>query len=209
MGKGCVFSIAAAEDGSEYFEGAGAVAGGDCIGQFIEGSLLSGENHGFYVAQGDTLFLADVEDEFFEFVRNHHHVAAERIDQFTGGVQIDLYVASDAIFLDPTDSIAFLHASQFDDCAVAAKSFANALIALFVGEIHAACVDRNADVIGDEDQHRVGIWITTILLDGIKFFFIRPTTEKSLHTANKKYLKWCHQRRSTSAIKNFRQVSFR
>src|SRR3954465_15981092 len=145
MANGCVFAIAAAEDGSEYFEGAGAVAGGDCIGQFIEGSLLSGEDHGFHVAQGDTLFLADVEDEFFEFVRNHHHVAAERIDQFTGGVQIDLYVASDAIFLDPTDSFALFYAAKLYDRAIAAESFANALVPLFVGEIHAASVDRNAD----------------------------------------------------------------
>src|SRR6202023_1711794 len=129
-------------------------------------------DHGFHVAQRDSFFLADVENEFFKLIRNHHHVAAKRIDQFTGGIQIDLHVAGDAVFLDPADGIAFFHAAKFYNRTVSAESFANALVTLFVGQVHAAGVNRNADVVGDEDQHGIGVRISAVLLDGLKLVFV-------------------------------------
>ena len=36
-------------------ESAGAVALRDCVGQFVEAALLGGEDHGFYVAEGDAV----------------------------------------------------------------------------------------------------------------------------------------------------------
>ena len=34
-------------------EGAGAVLGADGVGELVEAALLGGEDHGFYVAEGD------------------------------------------------------------------------------------------------------------------------------------------------------------
>ena len=125
--------------------------------------------------------------------------ASRSIFDFAGG----------AIFLYPANGVAFFDAAQFDDRAIPAESFTNALVAFFVGEVHAAGVDGNADVVGDEDQYRVGIGIATVLLDGVEFFFVRSAAEKGFDAAHEKDLKRRHERGSSGAVKNFRQIGFR
>ena len=39
-----------------------------------------------------------------------------------------------------------------------AQGFANALVTVLVGQVHAAHVGRNADVVGDKDQHARRDW---------------------------------------------------
>ena len=40
----------------EEEEGAGTVFGTDGVGELVEAALLGGEDHSFYVAEGDSVF---------------------------------------------------------------------------------------------------------------------------------------------------------
>ena len=78
MADGRVFSaVGGVEETVEEEEGAGAVFGADGVGEFVEAALLGGEDHGFYVAEGDPVFSFYVEEELFEFAGDEHHVGAE------------------------------------------------------------------------------------------------------------------------------------
>ena len=87
------------------------------VGQLVERALLGGEHHGLDVAQGDALFFAHVEHELFQFVGDHHHVAAEGVHQFASGVGLDLHASAGGGFVDPLDGFALFDAGQFDDGA--------------------------------------------------------------------------------------------
>ena len=63
-------------------------------------------------------------------------------------------------------------------------------------------------MVGDKDQHGVGIRIFRVLLDRFEFVFIRAAPKEVLYAAHKKYLERCHERRRASAIEDFRQISF-
>jgi len=94
MADGGVFSaVGGVEEAVEEEEGAGAVLGADGVGELVEAALLGGEDHGFYVAEGDAVFSFNVEEEFFELAGDEHHVGAESVDEFAGGVGVELYVA--------------------------------------------------------------------------------------------------------------------
>ena len=69
------------------------------------------------------------------------------------------------MFDNPADAVAFFHSGKFNQRAVLAERFANAFVAVFVLHLHAARVRGNADVIGDEDQHRVRIGVAAVLFD--------------------------------------------
>ena len=116
--------------------------------------------------------------------------------------------AAGAVLGDPADGFALFHARQFDDAAVLAHGFADALVALFVLHLHAADVGGNADVVGDEDQQRVGIGILAVLLDGGQFFFVGSAAKKILHAAHEEDLKRSHQRGSAGAVENLGQIGF-
>ncbi len=47
---------AGVEEAVEEEQGAGAVLGGDGVGELVEAALLGGEDHGFYVAEGYAVF---------------------------------------------------------------------------------------------------------------------------------------------------------
>ena len=68
-----------------------AVLGGDGIGQFVERALFCGQHHGLDIAQRDPFLLADIENQLLQFIRDHHHVAAERVDQFARAIGIDFH----------------------------------------------------------------------------------------------------------------------
>ena len=156
-----LFAVARRQDCIQNLQRANALFGRDGVGQLIQRTLLGRQHHGFYVAERDTVFGAGVEHELLQFVGDHHHVAAQRVDQFAGSVGIDLYwdVAAGAIVGNPANCFALLHARQFDDAAVLAHGFADALVAFLILHLHAANVGGNADVVGDEDDQRVGIRI--------------------------------------------------
>ena len=172
--------------------------------------MLGGQHHGFDVAQRDAVLRADVEHELLQFVGDHHHVAAERVDQLAGAVGIDLhgYRAAGTVFGDPAHRFAFFHARQFDDAAVLAHGFADALVALFVLHLHAADVGGNADMVGNENDERVGIRILAIVFDGGKLFFVGPAAKKILHPAHEKHLKRRHQRGRAGTVENFGKIVF-
>ena len=117
-------------------------------------------------------------------------------------------LAAGAIFGNPADRFALFHARQFDDAAVLAHGFADALVAFFVLHLHAAHVGGNADVVGDKNDQRVGIRILAVVFDGREFFFVRSAAKKILHPAHEEDLKRRHQRRRAGAVKNFGQIVF-
>ena len=153
-------------------------------------------------------FLADIENQLLQFVGDHHHVAAEGVDQFAGAVGLDFHVAAGAVIGDPAHGFAFFDARQFDDAAVLAHGFADALVALFVLHLHAADVGGNADVVGDENNQRVGIGILAVVLDGGQLFFVGAAAKKILHAAHEEDLKRSHQRGSAGAVENLGQIGF-
>src|SRR5437016_5160124 len=97
---------------------------------------------------------------------------------------------------------AFFYTRQFHYSAKLTQSLADALVALFVGQIHAAGICRNADVVCDQDQQRIGIGISAVLFNGCEFFLVRAPAEKVLYPAYEEDLKRGHQRWRTSAIEN-------
>jgi len=82
------------------------------------------------------------------------------------------------------------------------------LVAFFILHFHSTNVGRDADMVGNKDQHRVGIGILAILFNGRKFFFIRAAAKKTLHAAHKEHLKRGHERGRAGAIKNFGKIIF-
>ena len=116
--------------------------------------------------------------------------------------------AAGAVLGNPADGFALFHARQFDDAAVLAHGFADALVALFVLHLHAADVGGNADVVGDKDEERVGIRILAVVLDGGEFFFVGAAAKKILHAAHEEDLKRRHQRGRAGAVENFGQIVF-
>ena len=90
--------------------------------------------------------------------------------------------------------------------AISAHGLPNALVAFFVGHVHAARIGRNTDVVGDKNEHRVGIGILAVGLDGGQLFVVRSATEQGLDAADEEHLKRRHQRRRAGAIEHFGQV---
>ena len=117
--------------------------------------------------------------------------------------------AAGAIVRNPPHRFAFFHARQFDDAAVLAHGLANALVALFILHLHPADVGRDADMVGNENNQRVGIRILAILFDRGKFFFVRSAAKKTLHPAHKKHLEWRHQRGCAGPVEHFGEIVFR
>src|SRR5208282_6539162 len=98
--------------------------------------------------------------------------AAQRIHQLAGAVGVDLDLACKAILANPAHRFPLLHARQFDNATERAEVFANLLVAVFVGHLHAAGIGGNADVIGNKYQKRIGIGILAVGFDGSNFFFV-------------------------------------
>src|SRR5262249_60952949 len=61
------------------------------------------------------------------------------------------------------------------------------------------------DVVGDKNQHRVGVRIPGVFLDGFELVLIRPAAEQILHSPHKKHLKRRHQRGRACAVEHFHQ----
>src|SRR5436309_458074 len=208
MSDGGLLAFASGENCIQNFQCADAIFGGDRVGQFIQRPLLGGEHHGFYIAESDALLIAGVQNQLLQLIGDHHHVAAERIHQLAGAIRLDLYVASGAILADPAHRLAFFHSCQLDDPAILTHSFANALVSLFVGQIHAPCIGRDADVISDKYQNGIRIWVFAVGFNRREFFLVRSASKQSFHPANEEDLKRRHQRRSPRAIQDFSQIRF-
>ncbi len=206
MSDGGFLAFAGREHGIHHFKRADAFAGGDRVRELVERPLLGGQHHGFHVAQRDPLFFSDVQNEFLQLTRNHHHVAAERIDEFAPGVRIDLGLARAAVFLNPADSVTLFHAAQFHNCRIASHRFADALVALLVGHVHTADIDRDADVVGDKNHHGVRIRIFCVILDGFELVFVRTAPKQRFHAANKEDLKRRHQRRRSRPVQYLGEI---
>ena len=70
----------------EKEEGARTVFGADGVGELVEAALFSGEDHSFDIAERDPVFSFYIEKELFKLAGDEHHVGAESVYQFAGGV---------------------------------------------------------------------------------------------------------------------------
>ena len=100
----------------------------------------------------------DVEEELFELAGDEHHVGAEGVDEFAGGVGVELDAAGFGGGDDPLDGVGLFDAGEFDEAAPVAEGLADAVVALFVLVVHLAEVGGDAEVVGDEEEEglRVG-----------------------------------------------------
>jgi hypothetical protein len=124
-------------------------------------------------------------------------------------VGIDFHIARVAVFPNPADRIAFFHPRQFDNGAILPKSFADALVALFVRHLHAAGIRRNADVVCHKDQYCIRIRVLRIRLYGSELFLVRPAPEQILDPADEENLEGRHQGRCPGAVKHLGEIGFR
>ena len=106
-------------------------------------------------------------------------------------------------FVEPLDGLAFFDAGEFDDGEMLAEGLADALVALLVGHLHAAQVGRDADVVGDEDEQRVGIGVAEVVGDGGELGVVLAASVERLDAAHEEDLEAGHQRRRAGAVENF------
>ena len=154
--------------------------------------MLCGQDHGLNVSQGDSLLLANIENQLFQFIGNHHHVAAKSINELPRGIEVDLHILRATIFTDPTNSVTFFYPRQFDDGTILTQRLPDALIPLSVRHVHTACIRWNADVIGDKNHYCIRIRIFAVGFDASQFFVIRSAAKQALDAANKEDLKRRH-----------------
>ena len=64
----------------------------------------------------------------------------------------------------------------------------------------------NADVVGDEDEQRVGIGIGEVVFDGGELVIVLAASVEGLHAANEEDLERRHQRRRARAVEDLLQV---
>ena len=188
-------------------EGAGAVFGGDGVGELVEGALLGGEDHGFDVAEGDAVFAAaascaDVEEELFELAGDEHHVGAEGVDEFAGGVGVELDVAGFGGGGDPADGVVLVDAGQLDDAAPVAEGLADALVALLVLVVHLAEVGGDAEVVGDEEEEGLRVGRAEVGVDGGELFFFAAAAVEGFEVADEEDLEGRHERGGLGAVED-------
>src|ERR1700731_284558 len=140
---------------------------------------------------------------------HEHHVRAEGVDQFASGVLINFYVFFLRLVDDPAHAVSFFHARKLHNAAILAQGFADALVAVFVLHLHAANVSWNADMVGDEDDHRVRVGIFHVGFNGGEFVSVRAAPVKLFDAAHKEHLKRRHERRRARAVQHFRNAYLR
>ena len=105
-------------------------------------------------------------------------------------------------FIEPLDRLALFNAGKFDDLEIVAKSLTDALVAILIGHLHAAKISRDADVVGNQDEQRVGVGILHVAGDGGKFRVVLAASVQSLDSAHEEDLETCHQRRRAATVEN-------
>jgi AcrR family transcriptional regulator len=89
--------------------------------------------------------------------------------------------------------LAFLDTREFHDIAELAQRFLDALVAVAVRHFHAARIGGDGDVVGNEDEERVGIGIVEVVLDGVEFFVVRAASVEFLHATHEEDLERRHE----------------
>ncbi len=107
-----------------------------------------------------------------QFVRHHHHVAAQCIHQLAGAIGVDLDLSRGAVLANPADGFTLLHTRQFHNPTEGTQVFADLLVTVPVGHLNAAGVGGNADVIGNKNEERIGIRIFAVGFDSPDFLSI-------------------------------------
>ena len=154
------------------------------------------------VAGDGFVWRGDVEAELFHLAGDQHHVRAERVHQLAGGVGVEADAARLGLGGDPTDRIGLSHAGQLDQAAGVAQRLADSLVALFVLIVHAAQVGRDAQVVGDEEQHGLRVGAAEVGIDGGKFGLPGTAAVEQLEVAHEEDLEGSHQRWRLRAVED-------
>ena len=162
--------------------------GGDGVGELVEGALLGGEDHGLDVAEGDAGGSeldgarrgGDVEEEFFDFAGDEHHVGAEGVDELAGSIGVEADGVLFGMGDDPADGVGLFDLGELDDAAPVAEGLTDAVEALFVLEVHAAEIGGEMEVIGDEEEDGLGVGRAEVGVDGGELGFLRTAGVEAL-----------------------------
>src|SRR5262249_49855308 len=143
------------------------------VSEFVQRPLFRRKNQGFYVAQGNLLFISDVENQLFQLTADQHHVRAQGVDELARGILVNLHALLAAMLDHPAYAVILFHPGEFHHPTVFSKRVSDALVAISILHLHAADVGGNTDVIGYEDDDRVRVRIFKVSLDGGKFLGVR------------------------------------
>ena len=153
-------------------------------------------------------FSPDKQNEFFKFVGDHHHVAAEGIDQFARGIGVELNALRIGGIDGPLHGVALIDTRKLQHGAMFAQCFADAFVAVFVLQLHAAHIGRNTDVVGHKNDQRIRIGVLEIVFDGGELVVVLAAGVEVLHTADEEHLERRHQRRCAGAVERMLQLNF-
>ena len=150
-----------------------------------------------------TRFLSfDVEEEFFELAGDEHHVGAEGVDEFAGGVGVELYVAGFGGGGDPFDGVGLVDAGQLDEAAPVAEGLADLFVALLVLVVHLAQVGGDAEVVGDEEDEGLRVGRAEVGVDGGELFFFAAASVEGFEAADEEDLEGRHERWGLGAVED-------
>ena len=156
-----------------------------------------------------TRFLApSVEDELLELGGDEHHVRAEGVHEFAGGVRFDL---DSRRFASAT-----IHAGHrlhrrgpARRCRSVAERFADSVVAVLVLHVHAARVGGDADVVGDEEEQRLRIRRAEIGVDARQILLFSRRGCRALQIADEDDLEGRHEGRRLRAVERLEDADFR
>ncbi len=204
---GVLACVGAVEQAVKQGQRAGAVAGADGVGEFVKGALFGAEDHGFDVAEGDASASEGVEEEFFEFGGDEHHVCAEGVDEFSCGVGIEACLLLLGGGDDPAHGVGIFDAGQLDDGAEVAEGFAQAFVAILVVHLHAAEIGWNGEVVCEEQDECLGVGRAEVAVDFGELFLFGAAGVELLEIAHEDDLKRGHERRGSRAVEGIEDGS--
>ncbi len=135
----------------------------------------------------------DVEEELFELAGDEHHVGAEGVDEFAGGVGVEADVAGFGGGGDPADGVVLVDAGELDDAAPVAEGLADALEALLVLVVHLAEVGGDAEVVGDEEDEGLRVGRAEVGVDGGELFLLGAAAVEGFEVADEEDLEGRHE----------------
>src|SRR6266702_883983 len=145
---------------------------------------------------------ANVEEKLFELAGDEHHVGAEGVDEFAGGVGVKLDVAGFGGGGDPADGVGLVDTGEFDGAAPVAEGLADLLVALLVLVVHLAGVGGDAEVVGYEEDEGLRVGRAEVGVNGGELFFFAAAAVEGLEVADEEDLEGRHEGGGLGAVED-------
>ena len=207
--RGILTAVTRIQQSLQQREGAGLVLCADCVGELVERALLRRQHHRLDIAQRDPLPLGGVQHQLFELARQQHHVRTQRVGHLARRVGIQHRAFALRLLGQPADGVRLVDSRQLDHAAPLAQSFAQPLVLVLVLHVHAPRIGRNANVVGDEKQQRLGIRRLEIVRNGRELLFFRAARIKRFDVTNENHLHRRHQARRPRAVQRLKDGGLR